>query len=981
MWFGAYVRFGRIVKSRSESWWFPLVSMRYQPFRTVMARVALFPAELHRLIRTDDPEPGLRAVLADPVFLEALWVASPSLAADAELLTGKPDELSAKRRRATIAALTRYVIRASSRATPFGAFAGVAAADWGDELSCVIDAPRQHHRVARLDHGAAMRFARNAERDPGARRGLRVFANPAAFVLGGRLTLPYRLPSDGDTDIGEQVSVRLTAPLVHAVRETQQPMGFADLGASMARAYPDRTPAQIEEFLGTLLDQEVLLSTARPPLTPDDPAVAVSGIPAATELISAIADYRARPLGAGRDALRAVYALDDTTGRGRSQRSVQVDVAFAGRATVPRELVGELDTALAVLARLGPTPPDLTGYATEFAERYGAEPVPLLELLDPFTGLGAPAGYHNPPSTRATVERTGRRADRDEFLGRLIDDALRTGAHTVQLDPEHVVDSVAAPDGAPAESLDFFLQLGQSRSGEWLAVLGGTAGALSPAGRAFGRFSHLDRRLADVVAEAAEAERVNHPGLAFAGLSYAHARGHVNNVGIVPPVHDWRITVGTSAGVPAEEQLHLADVQVFLGPNGLALTATGLDRELVVRAPNLLNPTEAPNAVRFALALGMARGWPAEWSWGPFGALPFLPRVQVGRVVLTPARWRLPHPGLPRFVHAGRFDNRLLLDLDHATHRDLLAQERERGAEFVTEALPAPADAPAQGPTGRHVLELVVPLRLAEPPARRAAAVPAPRSPGVRLVLPGEDWTYAKLYGPAALREQVLRLLHTALAGHEWFFVRYADPLPHLRVRVHDNAALPTILTALRATVARGLIGRYALEGYERELDRYGGAAGFAVAERIFCADTRALLARPSTEPADDLGAAVGIEEFLAGLGIDAATRRAVYGRLVRGYAVEHAGDPAVRPARLARIFQRHRPELRALITEGARPPRTGLGAEFRALQLADPVDVLGSLTHLHANRAGLTRIAEHRAVWLVDRAHHDVEGMTGHVR
>lgn len=961
-----------------------MVPLRYQPFRTVMARVALFPADLHRLIRTDDPEQGLRAILADPVFVEALWVASPSLAADAELLAGKPDELSAKRRRATIAALTRYVIRASSRATPFGAFAGVAAADWGDELSCVIDAPQRHHRAARLDHGAAMRFARTAERDPVARRALRVFANPAAFVLGGRLTLPYRLPSDGDTDIGAQVSVRLTAPLVHALRETQQPTAFADLGASLAEKYPNRAPGQIEDFLGTLLDQEVLLSTARPALTPDDPAAALASVPAATELISAIADYRAQPLGAGRDALRAVYALDDTAGRGRPQRSVQVDVAFAGRTIVPRELVGELNAALDVLARLGPRSPDLTAYTTEFVERYGAEPVPLLELLDPFTGLGAPAGYGNPPSTRATVEQTDRRTDRDEFLGRLIDDALRTGAHTVHLDPGDVAERVAAPEGAHAESLDFFLQLGQSKSGEWLAVLGGAAGALSPAGRAFGRFSHLDRRLGDVVAEAAEADRANHPDVAFAGLSYAHARGHVNNVGIVPPVHDWRITVGTSAGVPADRQLRLADVEVFLGPNGLALTATGLDRELVVRAPNLLNPAEAPNAVRFALALGMAPGLPAEWSWGPFGTLPFLPRVQAGRVVLTPARWRLPHPGLPRFVHVGRFDNRLLLDLDHGTHRDLLGQERERGAEFVTEALPAPADAPARGPGGRHVLEVVVPLRLAEPQARPTVPVPAPRSPGVRLVLPGEDWLYAKLYGPATLREQALRLLHTALAEHEWFFVRYADPLPQLRIRVRDNAArstvLPTVLAALRATVVQGLAGRYTLEGYERELDRYGGAAGLAVAERIFCADTRALLARPSTEPASDLGAAGGIEEFLAGLGIDVATRRAVYGRLVRGYAKEHAGDPAVRPARLARVFQQHQPELRALITEGVQPPRTGLGTEFRALALADPVTVLGSLTHMHANRAGLSRIAEHRAVWLLDRAHHDVERMTGHV-
>lgn len=958
MWFGAYVRFVRIVKGQ-------VICLRYRPFRTAMVRAALFPTGYHGLSQSDDP-----------AFVEALWVASPSLAADVELLAGKPDELSAKRRRATTSALAKYLLRAGARATPFGAFAGVAPADWADELRCELGPVDRHRRVARLDHGAAMRTARAAERDPSTRDGLRVLANPASYVLGGRLVLPYRLPDD-DGEIGEQVSVRLTGPLVRALRRAQTPIAYPELRAELHTAFPGTAPIRIEQLLGTLLDQEVLISTARPPLTPDDPALTLGDLPLST----AIAEYQAQPLGSGLAALRAAYAVAGRTGRGQVQRDVAVDVALDADVTLPHELAGELDTALTVLARLGTDRPDLGGYRAEFAERYGVERVPLLELLDQYSGLGPPADYRNPPSTRDSSPPAPPRRDREDFLARLIDEALRAGAVEVRLDPAEVADAVAQPPGTPAESLDVFVRLGRAADGDWFAVLGSGS---TPAGRAFGRFSQLDPRFAEVVAEVAELERATHPGRAFAGLTYAHARGHLNNVGIVPPVHDWQIAVGTTAGVPAERQLRLADLEVFLSGGRFALTARGLERELVVRAPNLLSFAEAPNAVRFALAVGMANTLPTEWSWGEFERLPFLPRVRVGRIVLSPARWRLPKPdglddwrakrAVPRFVQAGSYDNRLLLDLDQPAHQALLRQEIARGVEFVTEALPALDEAPAEGPGGRHVLEAVVPLRLVEPVISPPSLLPAPRGPGARVVLPGEEWTYAKLYGPPNLREQALRALHTAFAGQDWFFVRYLDPVPHLRVRVRDGVAVPAVLAALRACVTNGLIRWFRLEGYERELERYGGAAGLAVAEQIFVADTRTLLSAPPADPDDVPAAVTGIEVFLAGLGLDVPARRAVYARLVSAYAGEHADNPTVGPARLAGTFQRHQPQLRALLTSELTAPHRELGAA-----LPGDVDVLCSLAHMHANRHGLTRVAEYRAVSLLHRGHNDVARLAGH--
>ena len=60
---------------------------------------------------------------------------------------------------------------------------------------------------------------------------------------------------------------------------------------------------------------------------------------------------------------------------------------------------------------------------------------------------------------------------------------------------------------------------------------------------------------------------------------------------------------------------------------------------------------------------------------------------------------------------------------------------------------------------------------------------------------PGSDWLYVKLYGPAAGEDALLTGPVRDLAGRcsttgdadGWFFLRYADPEPHLRLRLHGE--------------------------------------------------------------------------------------------------------------------------------------------------------------------------------------------------
>ena len=163
----------------------------------------------------------------------------------------------------------------------------------------------------------------------------------------------------------------------------------------------------------------------------------------------------------------------------------------------------------------------------------------------------------------------------------------------------------------------------------------------------------------------------------------------------------------------------------------------------------------------------------------------------------------------------------------------------------------------AHGPEGRFVHELVIPLeRDVEtdplPPLRRAAPDSAERS-----FAPGSRWLYAKLYAGAAAIDDVLRqivaeIVDDALrsaAARSWFFIRYADPERHLRVRFKGDPdrlwgeVLPRLHAATSQAMASGLVWRMQLDTYEREVERYGGVVGVALAEELFRADSDAALA------------------------------------------------------------------------------------------------------------------------------------------
>src|SRR5262249_21929470 len=118
---------------------------------------------------------------------------------------------------------------------------------------------------------------------------------------------------------------------------------------------------------------------------------------------------------------------------------------------------------------------------------------------------------------------------------------------------------------------------------------------------------------------------------------------------------------------------------------------------------------------------------------------------------------------------------------------------------ILNELFPPPDELVVRGPEGGFVHEMVVPfIRRA---SRWEAAAPSPQKADAilprddRTFLPGGEWFYAKLYGGTATADRLLRDEIAPFVGElleegvidRWFFIRYTDPNPHLRLRMHGE--------------------------------------------------------------------------------------------------------------------------------------------------------------------------------------------------
>src|SRR5262249_9151032 len=198
----------------------------------------------------------LRAIFHRPQGREAPFLASPSLEERLDpWLRGPGDQDDPKIERA----LVRYLARMAGRATPFGLCAGCSVGTVDQETRLVLAGRARYTRHSRFDMDYLVALTDALARQPDLRRGLAFGVNPSLYLAHGRLRY-FEVRRNGQGWTHHHVAVEATDYLAATLARAREETSAATLAASLIDDDPDASNEEADEYIGELIDNQVLVS-------------------------------------------------------------------------------------------------------------------------------------------------------------------------------------------------------------------------------------------------------------------------------------------------------------------------------------------------------------------------------------------------------------------------------------------------------------------------------------------------------------------------------------------------------------------------------------------------------------------------------------------------------------------------------------------------------------------------------------------------
>lgn len=960
--------------------------------------------------------------LDDARFREALYLASPALLLECD--KWQAGALTEPRRvEKLLGTLTRYYLRATSRCTPFGLFAGCGVASWGPASRLEL-APEHTGRHTRLDMHYLCALARELAAHPAIRPHLRYWPNTSLYAAGEKIRYVEYHYAEGRRI--NQLSAVAASPYV------QRALAAARTGCP----YPELTarltddPAEAEavgQFVEELIEAQVLVHELEPSVTGPEFLGRVQAVlarlptPASQAVAQTLAEVQQQLQALDQPAPNAPAHYERLLARlaplgvlpepGKLFQTDALLVPGAAAFTLDAAHQAELLAALDALTHLSAPAPvsRLADFQQRFQARYDDREVPLLEALDNESGLSYTAygqqsysplvhDLHLPPP--AGPAATPPRTPAQQFLYQRLRQAERAGHYALALTPAELRGFAPAPAPlAPSVAVVFRVLDGER-------LLLESAGG-SSAVNLLGRFAHAAPAIAQLVGELTAHEQAHNPGVRFAEICHLPA-SRVGNLLQRPCFRDLEIPYLAQASQPAAGQAPVQDLLLAVRGGELVLRSARTGQRIVPRLSTAHNFVHEALPVYQFLCDLQTQGLQPHLGFDWRAVCPhakFLPRLTYQRVVLAPATWHLaaadwqpllaaPAAGfmaclaafrqqwqLPRHFVLADGDNELLIDADN----ELLARVwldaiRARPRIELREYLLEPAASPVRDAAGRPFAQQFIALLVRQGACYPAAAAPAPAAPAPvqREFALGSEWLYYKLYCGQKVADWLLldligpltRALRARGLLDNWFFIRYADPDNHLRLRLHlpDPARTGEVIALMHEYLAparaAGAVWNVQADTYRRELARYGTRT-IGASETLFGYQSEALLTQlaaqahaPDAAPEAWLWGLTAIEELLQAFDYPLARKVALLRHLKEAFAHEFGADKALRQ-QLDAKYRQARPAIEQALAQAAGPPPARLRAlvapiaqAARQGQLEMPLeDLLASYLHMLLNR------------------------------
>lgn len=862
---------------------------------TVIARTPRLPFTPENLTTAQ-----LRLLLDETWFLEAIFLASPELY---RMSISWREGIILENRKKTklLASLTKYYTRMMSRSTPFGLFAGCMALHWGDAESIELHSG-DFNRITRLDMHFLCALALSLGQHPIVKKHLTYSPNTSIYTIGDEIRYVEYQYTDGKR-MHQISAVSHNDYIQSVIDKAHSGAGYRELTESLITEGISEKEAAC--FIDELISCQLLVSDLEPAITGGnfiDQIISVvekvieqsrdeelkriiTGLNQIRNAMGKLDCHRVNDIEAYQTIIQDIKALGISYD---SNKLFQTD--FFQNATgqiLTNRWQQEIEKAITVLNRftVSERPKSmLQRFVDRFYARYESREIPLLEALDTEIGIGYSDNaqvsmlmplvedIHLPGNEKKMPAAS---SDFQDWLFQKLQKSADRNPYTVTIEENDLEEFPEAnwKDTPPSFSVMFRLVEDENLQRRLLIESAGGAGAIP----LLGRFAHGQAQLLETVIEIAATEQEKNPEVIFAEIIHL-PESRTGNVLMHPAFRDYEIPFLARASLPVENQIPLQDLYISVQHNRMILRSKRLNKVVVPRLSNAHNYNyNALPIYQFLCDL--------QHQYNPAGLgldcsalgmkYKFSPRICYQNTILKPATWWLTKDEVEqvlegrKLMHIACFterltvlvdgDNELLIDwqnpLSVSAFRDAI---KNHGRVMLKEFLYEPKQPvirevnTSKGYTNQFIALLikkessynsVIGRDYYPKPIQRAFSI-------------GSEWLYFKLYGGIKTADRLLieyikplclEMQAKALLS-EWFFIRYEDPDPHLRLRFHLNdrtrigEVIMLVYRYMQPAIEAKYLWKIQTDTYQRELERYGSGT-IENAETIFYYDSERILA------------------------------------------------------------------------------------------------------------------------------------------
>lgn len=900
---------------------------------TVIFRAPLLP------FTTDfDKKEIMHLLDRETVFSNGVRLASPSLFANCQ---------SEK----AYYSLGRYYIRCKTRPTPFGLFSGTGTATWSHETSIILKSNRKAH--VQLD----IQFARRLQKDLEKRRdpNLLYYPNTSLYKAGKEL----RCMSIGE--VPTLVSIFTTKEIEKLITQTLSGYTLENCTQKQQNLFEE------------LVSHQVIKSALETPCTSDHPyhflLQYIASYP--EELPWKNLNFLLKRL-QKRISLSTLNAFENILPALEKTplHITQTCPTLRDRNLVNREIQEKIKTALPILQQWSPPYVNaaLEEFIRRFQERYADEEIPLTEVFDPEYGIEyIPSSSPSDLTEGFPISSPVNVYANESHLQKELSNLLLENQYTLEL-PQR---SVTTPHFNASFSIVFRLV----QNGKIYLEMAGGSSATSLLGR-FGNYSQTIKRLLHTIV--AEETRWN-PDVDFAEVLNL-PEGKAGNVVLRPSLRNYEIPYLGTSNRPRKDKININDLLVSVVHSKVVLRNRLTGRRIIPRIANAHNFRLSPLPLyRFLGDLQFQESPPSLYfSWGQLDRT-FLPRVCIGDLILHPASWSfrtvdfhfvklgtLPHckHPLPQYFIWKNGDQELWVDRENefslSCFKDAVQMlDVVRVFEFFFPDKHAIKSASGEAFCHQFIASVIQKRPLFTDQQNILSNFPCRRD-----FYPGSEWIYLKYYCARKGRDRILRELIAPLVQNttrlgwidKWFFVRYYDPDPHIRLRLHVSR--PTFLQdVLHLSDKHSLpfleersVWKVQIDTYKREVERYH-PKNIEIVESLFFWDSLHILQRIKKMDVDNwYWCLQQIKIYLHAAEFNLAQKRQFVSQMSASLGMEFCSEKKIH---IDQKYRAKRKQIEEWLNKSSQVPKT-LCTYLEAIKKNTPTkfpEILGSLIHMMVNR------------------------------